>query len=46
MHIAAAEEIVHLLVPALNKLANALNDKKEAFKDIIKIGRTRRTPRR
>lgn len=40
MHIAAAEEIVHLLVPALNKLANALNDKKEAFKDIIKIGRT------
>jgi fumarate hydratase class II len=40
MHIAAAEEIVHLLVPALNKLANALNDKKQAFKDIIKIGRT------
>ena len=40
MHIAAAEEIVHLLVPALNKLGNALNDKKEAFKDIIKIGRT------
>ena len=40
MHIAAAEEIVHLLVPALNKLANALNDKKEAFRDIIKIGRT------
>lgn len=40
MHIAAAEEIVHLLVPSLNKLANALNDKKQAFKDIIKIGRT------
>ena len=40
MHIAAAEEIVHALVPSLNKLANALNDKKEAFKDIIKIGRT------
>ena len=40
MHIAAAEEVVHLLVPSLNKLANALNDKKEAFKDIIKIGRT------
>lgn len=40
MHIAAAEEIVHLLVPALNKLSNALNDKKEAFKNIIKIGRT------
>ncbi|MBT7642582.1 MAG: class II fumarate hydratase [Rhodobiaceae bacterium] len=40
MHIAAAEEVVHLLVPSLNKLANALNDKKQAFKDIIKIGRT------
>lgn len=40
MHIAAAEEIVHLLMPSLNKLANALNDKKQAFKEIIKIGRT------
>ena len=40
MHIAAAEEIVHLLVPSLQQLHNALNDKAEAFKDIIKIGRT------
>ncbi|MCQ8185903.1 class II fumarate hydratase [Parvularcula maris] len=40
MHIAAAEEIVHRLVPALTTLRNALNDKSEAFKDIIKIGRT------
>ena len=40
MHIASAEEIVHNLVPALQKLRNALNDKAEAFKDIIKIGRT------
>ncbi len=40
MHIAAAEEIVHSLVPALQTLRNALNDKAEAFKDIIKIGRT------
>ncbi len=40
MHIAAAEEIVHRLVPALQSLRNALNDKREAFKDIIKIGRT------
>ncbi|WP_306253207.1 class II fumarate hydratase [Parvularcula sp. IMCC14364] len=40
MHIAAAEEIVHRLVPALQALRNALNDKAEAFKDIIKIGRT------
>ena len=40
MHIAAAEEIVHLLVPSLQQLHNALNEKAEAFKDIIKIGRT------
>jgi fumarate hydratase class II len=40
MHIAAAEEIVHRLLPALGQLRNALNDKAEAFKDIIKIGRT------
>ncbi len=40
MHIASAEEIIHSLVPALQKLRNALNDKAEAFKNIIKIGRT------
>ena len=40
MHIAAAEEIVHMLVPSLQQLQNALNDKKEQFKNIIKIGRT------
>jgi fumarate hydratase class II len=40
MHIAAAEEIVHALVPALQTLHNALNDKSAEFKDIIKIGRT------
>jgi fumarate hydratase class II len=40
MHIACAEEIVHRLVPALRKLRNALNDKAQAWKDIIKIGRT------
>ncbi|QPC41871.1 class II fumarate hydratase [Kaustia mangrovi] len=40
MHIAAAEEVVHRLVPALQTLRNALNDKAESFKDIIKIGRT------
>jgi fumarate hydratase class II len=40
MHIAAAEEIVHHLLPALEGLRNALNDKAEAWKDIIKIGRT------
>ena len=40
MHIAAAEEIKHNLLPALQTLRNALNDKASAFKDIIKIGRT------
>ncbi len=40
MHIAAAEEIVHMLVPSLQQLHNALNDKAESFKNIIKIGRT------
>jgi len=40
MHIAAAEENIHRLVPALQNLRNALNDKAERFKDIIKIGRT------
>jgi fumarate hydratase class II len=40
MHIAAAEEIHHRLVPALHTLRNALNDKRHAFRDIIKIGRT------
>ncbi|TKT69170.1 class II fumarate hydratase [Aquamicrobium sp. LC103] len=40
MHVACAEEIVHRLLPALQKLRNALNDKSEAWKDIIKIGRT------
>ncbi|MEE2877601.1 MAG: class II fumarate hydratase [Pseudomonadota bacterium] len=40
MHIACAEEVTHRLLPALQKLHNALNDKAEAWKDIIKIGRT------
>jgi len=40
MHIAAAEEILHRLLPALKYLRNALNDKAGAFKDVIKIGRT------
>ncbi|MBU6445629.1 MAG: class II fumarate hydratase [Alphaproteobacteria bacterium] len=40
MHIAAAEEVTHRLIPALQKLRNALNDKAQAWKTIIKIGRT------
>ena len=40
MHIACAEEIHHRLLPALQKLRNALNDKAHAWASIIKIGRT------
>ncbi len=40
MHVAAAEEVVHRLIPALQTLRNALNDKAQAWKGIIKIGRT------
>jgi fumarate hydratase class II len=40
MHIACAEEIHHRLVPALQYLRNALNDKAQAWAKIIKIGRT------
>jgi fumarate hydratase class II len=40
MHIAAAEEVVHRLLPALQALRNALNDKAQAWAKIIKIGRT------
>jgi fumarate hydratase class II len=40
MHVACAEEIHHRLLPALQKLGNALNDKAQAWKKIIKIGRT------
>jgi len=40
MHIAAGEEASHSLVPALQKLRNALNDKAQEWAEIIKIGRT------
>ena len=40
MHVACAEEVVHRLIPALQQLGNALNGKAEAWKGIIKIGRT------
>ncbi|MGI9293460.1 MAG: class II fumarate hydratase [Pseudomonadales bacterium] len=40
MYIACVEEITHRLIPALQQLRNALNDKAQAWKDIIKIGRT------
>jgi fumarate hydratase class II len=40
MHIAAAEEIVHRLVPALRKLHKALDAKARSWMHIVKIGRT------
>jgi fumarate hydratase class II len=40
MHIAAAEEIQHKLIPAVQTLRNALNDKAHAYAKLIKIGRT------
>ncbi len=40
MHIAAVERIHEGLLPPLAALRDALREKSEAFKDIIKIGRT------
>jgi fumarate hydratase class II len=40
MHIAAAQEVSHRVVPALVYLEAALTDKAKAFAHIIKIGRT------
>src|SRR5262245_16638454 len=40
MHIAAAEEIVHRLVPSVTALRDTLAQKAKEFADIVKIGRT------
>ena len=40
MHVAAASEIHHTLLPALKRIGDALVVKSERFRDIIKIGRT------
>ena len=40
MHIAAAEQVVHHLIPALKHLHQAIDAKAKAFAHIIKIGRT------
>ncbi|RYD32632.1 MAG: class II fumarate hydratase [Verrucomicrobiaceae bacterium] len=40
MHIAAAEEVVHRLLPALAHFKTALEAKRDEFQDIVKIGRT------
>ena len=40
MHIAAAEQIVHHLIPSLTLMRDGLKNKSDDFADIIKIGRT------
>lgn len=40
MHIAAAEELNNLLIPAVSKLRNTLDKKAKEFNEIIKVGRT------
>ncbi|MCC7008172.1 MAG: class II fumarate hydratase [Acidobacteria bacterium] len=40
MHIAAAEEVVHHLLPAVDQLSSTLRHKAAAYADIVKIGRT------
>lgn len=40
MHIAAAEEIGHRLLPSLKMMRDALEKKRKEFQHIIKIGRT------
>ena len=40
IHISAAEQLQHTLIPALEKLATELAGKAKEFDDVIKIGRT------
>src|SRR5439155_5393247 len=40
MHIAAAQAVVHKVLPAVRALRDALQAKAEEFADIVKIGRT------
>ncbi len=40
MHIAAGEQVYNELIPALNKLQDALDSKANEYADIVKIGRT------
>jgi fumarate hydratase class II len=40
MHIAAAEQITHRLLPSVTALRDALASKSEAYAEIVKIGRT------
>ena len=40
MHIAAAEQVTHKLIPAVRELRDVLNSKANEFAGIVKIGRT------
>ena len=40
MHIAAAEEVVRRLLPAVDQLRSTLDAKAREFADVVKIGRT------
>jgi len=40
IHVAAAQQINHLLIPAMQKLRDTLDAKAKAFAGIVKIGRT------
>src|ERR1700684_1249773 len=40
MHIAAAEQLTHELIPSVRKLRDALARKAKEFADVVKIGRT------
>ena len=40
MHIAAAEEVVHHLLPAVDQLRSTLHGKAQDYADIVKVGRT------
>ena len=40
MHIAAYKKIVEVTIPGVEKLKDTLQKKSEAFKDVVKIGRT------
>lgn len=40
MHVAAADRVVNRLLPEVSRLRDTLREKSEAFKDVVKIGRT------
>src|SRR5579884_4295555 len=40
VHLAALDEIVHDLLPALDNLARSLGEKAREFEDVVKSGRT------